>query len=145
MTNSQKAIRVTCMPAIRYADADKAIDWLTRALGFTAKAVYRDNGVVAHAELVLGNGMVMIGTVGQNQETASWFVEPTAFGGVTSSVYLIVPACEPVYASAKAAGAEILQDLREKDYGGKAFIVRDPEGQIWSIGEYDPWSAESST
>jgi hypothetical protein len=27
-----------------------------------------------------------------------------------------------------------------KDYGGKAFIVRDPEGHIWSIGEYIPWS-----
>jgi uncharacterized glyoxalase superfamily protein PhnB len=144
MTNSH-TIRVTCMPAIRYANADKAINWLTHALGFTAKAVYREkNGVVAHAELVLGNGMVMIGTVGQNQETAHWFVEPSAVDGVTASVYLIVPDCEPAYVAAKAAGAEILQDLQAKEYGGKAFIVRDPEGHIWSIGEYDPWSAESS-
>jgi uncharacterized glyoxalase superfamily protein PhnB len=144
MTNSH-AIRVTSIPAIRYANADTAIDWLTHALGFTAKAVYREkNGVVAHAELVLGNGMVMIGTVGQNQETSRWFVEPSAVGGVTASVYLIVPDCEPVYAAAKAARPEILQDLVAKDYGGKAFIVRDPEGHIWSIGEYDLWSAESS-
>jgi uncharacterized glyoxalase superfamily protein PhnB len=144
MTNSQ-TIRVTSIPAIRYANADNAIDWLTHALGFTAKAVYRDNnGVVAHAELVLGNGMVMIGTVGHDQETAPWFVQPSAVGGVTASVYLVVPACEPVYAAAKAARAEILQELQAKDYGGTAFIVRDPEGQIWSIGEYDPWSAESS-
>jgi uncharacterized glyoxalase superfamily protein PhnB len=144
MTTSN-TIPVTTIPAIRYANADKAIDWLKQALGFTAKAVHRDNnGVVVHAELLLGNGMVMIGTCGQNKETAHWFVQPSAVGGVTASVYLIVPECEPVYATAKAAGAEILQKLQAKDYGGKAFIVRDPEGQIWSIGEYNPWSTESS-
>ena len=144
MTNSH-TIPVTCIPAIRYADADRAIEWLKRALGFTAKAVYRDdNRVVAHAELLLGNGMVMIGTVGQNKETSHWFVKPNAAGGVTASVYLIVPECDPVYATAKAAKAEILQELQAKDYGGKAFIVRDPEGHIWSIGEYNPWATESS-
>ena len=26
------------------------------------------------------------------------------------------------------------------DYGGKAFSVRDPEGYLWSAGEYDPWA-----
>jgi uncharacterized glyoxalase superfamily protein PhnB len=87
----------------------------------------------------------MIGTVGQNQETAHWFVKPAAVGGVTSSVYLIVPDCEPVYAAAKAAGAEILQELQAKDYGGKAFIVRDPEGHIWSVGEYNPWATAASS
>jgi uncharacterized glyoxalase superfamily protein PhnB len=143
MTNSQ-TIRVTTIPAIRYANADQAIDWLTRVLGFTPKAVYRENGNVAHAELVLGNGMVMLGTFGHNKQTAGWFVEPSAVGGTTASVYLTVPACDPVYDAAKAAGAEILEDLDEKPYGGKAFVVRDPEGHIWSIGEYDPWSTDSS-
>jgi uncharacterized glyoxalase superfamily protein PhnB len=144
MTTSSTA-PVTTIPAIRYANANKAIDWLKDALGFTEKAVYRDDaGAVAHAELLLGNGMVMIGTVGQNRETAHWFVQPEAVGGVTASVYLIVPDCDPVYATAKAAGAEVLQELQAKDYGGKAFIVRDPEGHIWSIGEYNPWSTESS-
>ena len=142
MTNL-KTIPVTTIPAIRYVDANKAIDWLKQALGFTEKAVYRDaSGAVQHAELLLGNGMVMIGTFGLINETAHWFVQPSAAGGLTASVYLIVPDCEPVYASAKAAGAEILQELQAKDYGGKAFIVRDPEGQIWSVGEYNPWASE---
>ena len=34
----------------------------------------------------------------------------------------------------------MLLDLREMDYGGKAFTVRDPEGHIWAVGEYDPWA-----
>jgi uncharacterized glyoxalase superfamily protein PhnB len=140
MTTSA-SVPVTTIPAIRYADANKAIEWLKQTLGFTEKAVYRNPiGVVEHAELLLNNGMIMIGTAGHNKETAHWFVQPEAVGGVTGSVYLIVPDCEPVFASAKAAGAEILQELQSKDYGGKAFIIRDPEGQIWSIGEYNPWS-----
>jgi uncharacterized glyoxalase superfamily protein PhnB len=142
MKNSD-TIPVTSIPAIRYVDANKAIDWLKQALGFTEKAVYRDaNGAVQHAELLLGNGMIMIGTFGLIKETAHWFVQPSVAGGLTASVYLIVPDCEPVYASAKAAGAEFLQQLETKDYGGKAFIVRDPEGQIWSVGEYNPWASE---
>jgi len=140
MTTSA-TIPVTTIPAIRYADANKAIDWLKQALGFTEKAVYRNPaGVVEHAELILGNGMIMIGTAGHNKETSHWFVQPGAAGGVTASVYLIVSDCEAVYATAKAAGAEVLQELQSKEYGGKAFIIRDPEGQIWSLGEYNPWA-----
>jgi len=26
------------------------------------------------------------------------------------------------------------------EYGGKAFSVQDPEGYLWSVGEYDPWA-----
>jgi uncharacterized glyoxalase superfamily protein PhnB len=46
---------------------------------------------------------------------------------------------DAIYATAKAAGAEMVMDLREMDYGGKAFTCRDPEGHRWSIGTYDPW------
>ena len=110
--------------------------------GLSREGGYRNpSGIVEHAELVLGNGMVMIGTFGHVQSSAPWFVQPHATGAVTASVYVIVPDCQPVYASAKAAGAEFLQDMELKSYGGKSFIVRDPEGQIWSLGEYDPWSS----
>jgi uncharacterized glyoxalase superfamily protein PhnB len=142
--NSPSSIRVTTIPAIRYADPDRAIEWLKTALGFTESAVYRNpTGVVEHAELVLGNGMVMIGTAGHNQQSAHWFAQPHSVSAVTASVYLVVPDCGPVYASAKAVGAEILQEMETKSYGGSSFIVRDPEGQIWSLGEYNPWSKET--
>jgi uncharacterized glyoxalase superfamily protein PhnB len=31
-------------------------------------------------------------------------------------------------------------ELKEMEYGGKAFSVQDPEGYLWSVGEYDPWA-----
>ena len=45
-----------------------------------------------------------------------------------------------VYAMAKAVGAVMVQELAEMEYGGKAFACRDPEGHVWSVGEYDPWA-----
>ena len=62
-------------------------------------------------------------------------------GRVTSPLYLIVPDCNPVWESAKAAGAEVVGELKTMDYGGQAFSVRDPEGYLWSVGEYSPWTA----
>jgi uncharacterized glyoxalase superfamily protein PhnB len=39
----------------------------------------------------------------------------------------------------QAAGAEMVLDIRDMDYGGRGFTWRDLEGHIWSIGTYDPW------
>jgi uncharacterized glyoxalase superfamily protein PhnB len=134
-------IPVTTIPTLRYVRPNEAIEWLKTALGFEEKIVHRtDAGVVEHAELTLGNGMVMIGTAGHEQSTARWYTQPQTAGAVTSSIYLVVPDCGPVHASAVQAGAEFLQELRTESYGGRSFIVRDPEGQIWSLGEYNPWA-----
>ena len=139
--------RTSVVHTLRYNDADAAIRWLEQALGFTQHAVYRhpDSGYVVHAELVHrrkdgGVGMVMLGSTQNTSETANHYRQPSDVGGVTSSAYLIVDDCDPVYASAQSTGAEVLMDLRAMDYGGKAFAVRDPEGHIWSVGEYDPFA-----
>ena len=30
-------------------------------------------------------------------------------------------------------------DIRDMDYGGRAFTCRDLEGHLWNVGTYDPW------
>jgi uncharacterized glyoxalase superfamily protein PhnB len=44
------------------------------------------------------------------------------------------------YARAVAAGAEIVMELRDEDYGGRDYSCRDPEGHVWNFGSYDPWA-----
>jgi uncharacterized glyoxalase superfamily protein PhnB len=44
-------------------------------------------------------------------------------------------------ARAKAAGAEIVLDLKSQDYGGRDYTCRDLEGHAWTFGTYDPWAA----
>ncbi len=137
---------VTVIPSAAYKDANAAIEWLKRVLGFTEHAVYRTpDGAVQHAELLFGNGMFMLGTVGLNAETAGLNTTPAECGGrTTGGSYLIVKDCTPVWERAKAAGAEIVLPLRTMSYGGQAFTVRDPEGQMWSLGEYDPWTVPAA-
>lgn len=54
----------TVIPALQYQDAPAAIDFLCKAFGFEKKAVYEgEGGSIAHAQLTLGNGMVMLGSV----------------------------------------------------------------------------------
>ena len=134
------------IPSLRYHDAPAAIAWLERILGFVPHVVYPGpNNTIAHAELTFGTtGMVMLGSATNVSPYPDRIATPSALGGrVTSPIYLLVPDCDPVYASAQAAGAEMVMELRTMDYGGKAFTVRDPEGYTWAVGEYDPWrSAE---
>jgi uncharacterized glyoxalase superfamily protein PhnB len=67
--------------------------------------------------------------------------QPDEIGGrETITTCLIVADAAAIYASAKAAGAEMIRDLETMEYGGKAFACKDPEGHLWSIGEYDPWA-----
>ena len=137
---------VHVIPSVVYRDANAAITWLKQALGFTEHAVYRDEqGRVQHAELLFSNGMLMLGTAGLNKDSSAWYVTPADAGDkVTSSTYLIVEDCAPVWQSAQASNAEVLIPLRTMDYGGQAFTVRDPEGHVWSLGEYDPWDVTAA-
>jgi uncharacterized glyoxalase superfamily protein PhnB len=140
MSATAKSCVSTVIPAMRYRDAPAAIEWLCRALGFERRAVYlADEKTVAHAELTFGNGMIMIGSVTNGTPYSDLVRQPGDVGGETQSPYLVVADCAAVYERAKAAGAEMVFDLEEKDYGGKGFTCRDIEGHVWSVGEYDPW------
>ncbi|MGA8938222.1 MAG: VOC family protein [Acidobacteriaceae bacterium] len=130
------------IPSVRYKDAHAAIAWLERALGFERQAVYDGpEGTVAHAQLTFGGtGMLMLGSASNASPHEKFYATPEEIGGrVTSPLYLVVKDCAPAWERAKAAGAEVVMELKEMDYGGKSFTVRDPEGYMWSVGEYDPW------
>ncbi len=86
----------------------------------------------------------MLGSVQEGTEYSKMMAQPDEVGmRETQHACLIVSDADGIYATAKAAGAEIVTDLAEMDYGGKAFSCRDPEGHLWSIGTYDPWEAHS--
>jgi len=134
------------IPSLRYKDAPAAITWLEQAFGFESHAVYDGpDGTVAHAELRFGNGMVMLGSSSNETPVRQLYVTPEEIGRrVTSPLYLIVNDCDRAYARAVAAKAEIIMEMKTMEYGGKAFTVRDPEGYLWSLGEYSPWGEKET-
>jgi uncharacterized glyoxalase superfamily protein PhnB len=42
------------------------------------------------------------------------------------------------YRKALAAGAEIVRELSDTEYGSREYLARDLEGHLWSFGTYRP-------
>jgi uncharacterized glyoxalase superfamily protein PhnB len=145
MPAEAKATRATVVPAMRYRDAPAAIEWLCKAFGFEKHLVVPgpDNSI-AHAQLSFGNGMIMLGSTSRDNEYGRWIKQPAETDGkVTQSVYVIVKDADAHYARAKAAGAEIIIEIKTEDYGGRGYTCRDPEGHLWTFGTYDPWESHA--
>jgi uncharacterized glyoxalase superfamily protein PhnB len=136
-----KSTTATVIPCLRYRDAPAAIDWLCNTFGFERHLVVPgENGTIAHAQLSLGNGMIMLGSESNDSQYGKLIVQPEQIGGKqTQTVYLTVSDADVVYRRALEAGAAIVIEITDEDYGGRGFTCRDPEGHVWSIGTYDPW------
>ena len=65
---------------------------------------------------------------------------PRPSGANTQSAYVVVDDPAAAHERAVAAGAEIVSPLHNPEYGGTFFACRDPEGQVWNVGSYDPWA-----
>ncbi len=143
MSSLAASTTATIIPSLRYRDALAAIDWLCAAFGFEKNAVYADEkGIVQHAQLVFGNGMIMLGSVANASPWGERIAQPYEIGGrETQCPCVIVSDCQAHYERAKAAGAVIVDEYEVKDYGGAGYSCRDPEGHLWWFGSYDPWKA----
>jgi uncharacterized glyoxalase superfamily protein PhnB len=53
-------------------------------------------------------------------------------------LYVVVDDPDAHHERAKAAGAEIVRELEDQDYGSRDYSARDPEGNLWSFGTYNP-------
>ena len=116
-------------PSLLYRDPRAAIDWLERAFGFTRGMVVEDGDRIAHAELWHGDSCVMLG--GERSDDLG---QPPGSGWS----YVVVEDADAHHARAKDAGAEIVMELVETDYGSRDYAARDPEGHGWSFGTYRP-------
>src|SRR3954447_2153105 len=99
----------TVFPALRYADAPAAIDWLGRAFGFQRHVVYDEGGVGPHAELKVPGGMIILGSVRGDSGEYQAVAPPPG----STSIYVVVEDADAHHARAKEAGAEILMDLHD--------------------------------
>jgi len=127
-----EAANIQYWQTLSFRDADAMIRWLS-AIGFTEHATYRDESdpsVVVHAEwLWPGGGGVMFGS-----ERPDGVVKN--IGG--SAAYLVMDDPDAVFDRAVAAGATVVREMVDQDYGGRGGTVEDPEGNQWSFGSYQP-------
>jgi uncharacterized glyoxalase superfamily protein PhnB len=126
--------------ATRYRDCAAALTFLTDVLEMGPHAVFRDDdGAIQHAQLRVGRGMLMIGPEADTPFGA-FMVAPREVGmRETTTVYAVVRDVVGLHGRVRDKGAEIVMPLEAQDYGGSSFSVRDPEGHIFSFGDYDPF------
>jgi uncharacterized glyoxalase superfamily protein PhnB len=119
--------------ALRYRDAGAAIDWLERAFGFQTIARHEGpDGSIAHAELRLGESLIMLGTGAEDLQQP-----PESPRAARVTLYVAVEDVDALHDRAQAAGADV-SGLTEQDYGSRDFSARDVEGNHWSFGTYVP-------
>ncbi len=120
----------TLYPSMRYRDAPAAIEFIKNAFGFEEREVHsNDDGTIAHAELSYGPSILMLGS-----DRDDLYGERAGLGWIYVAVEDPDAHCE----RARAAGAEIMNDLHDTDYGSRDYGVRDPEGNVWNFGTYRP-------
>ena len=126
---------------MRCANPAAAVDWLCDAFGFERHLVVDDgSGGVVHAQLTLGNCMVMLGPIGDN-EYDQFIGQPNEAGGkVTQAPYIVIDNPEEHCAHAKANGADIVYGPKDDDGRGVMYSCRDPDGHLWNFGSYNPWT-----
>jgi uncharacterized glyoxalase superfamily protein PhnB len=128
------------IPTMRYKGALEAIEWLCNTFGFEKHlVVLGENETIAHAQLSFGNAMIMVGS--ENDSEYDKFVKtPKDLNGLnTQTPYIIVEEIDDHYSRAIAAGAIIVLDIKDADYGGRGYSCQDPEGYMWNFGSYNPW------
>jgi uncharacterized glyoxalase superfamily protein PhnB len=119
--------------ALFYDDPAAAIAWLCRVFGFEVRLIVeRGDGQIAHSELVLGEGLIMVGAAGGQPFCRS----PRSVDGNTQSLMVFVDDVEAHCAHARAAGAQIVREPAVSDYGDeywadRAYQTVDCEGHYW--------------
>ena len=116
----------TITPYLLYEDVEAALDFLSNAFGFTEVLRHTgEGGYVNHAEMRVGDGTFYLGDPGGD------YRNPRKLGQETVGLYVLVDDVDAHCERAKAAGAEILQEPTDEEYGDRRYTARDPEGHHW--------------
>jgi uncharacterized glyoxalase superfamily protein PhnB len=115
----------TLVPYLTFHHGGESLRFLVEALGFEVVGEQRGDDGVVHAELRRGDALVMGG-------------DGEARAGAAPGLYLVVDDVDAVFARATAAGAEVVHEPEETEWGTRRARVRDLDGHEWSLGTYQP-------
>jgi uncharacterized glyoxalase superfamily protein PhnB len=121
----------TLYPLMRFRDAPAAIEFLQRTFGFAVRQIVPGpQGMIVHAELTYGPGVLMVGSDREDPRLG----RRAGLGWI----YVVVTDADAHCQRARAAGAEIIAEPYDTEYGSRDYTARDPEGNQWHFGTYRP-------
>jgi PhnB protein len=90
------------------------------------------NGRIMHAELQIGNSVIMLADENLEMDAKS----PETLGGVASSLLVYVENVDAVTQKAVTAGAKLVRPVEDQFYGDRMGTISDPFGHVWSIATH---------
>jgi PhnB protein len=118
-------------PALIVQNGLKAIEYYTKVFGAHQRAcmMMPDGKKVAHAELEIGDSVIMIG----DEFPEMKFLSPSTIGGSPISLVLYVEDVDKTFDLAVSEGARVLDPVADQFWGDRHGIIEDPFGHRWSI------------
>lgn len=124
--------RVT--PHLTIDGAAGAIDFYKGVLGAKERTrMAMPDGTVAHAEIVIGDSVIMIGEANLPIPTDP---SPQALGGSPVSLFVYVEDVDDVFHRAVRDGAKPVSEPEDHFYGDRVATIDDPYGHRWNIGTH---------
>jgi PhnB protein len=118
-------------PYLFYEDVAASLDWLGKAFGFVERMrMPGPGGDIAHAEMELNGGVVMMGCPSSDYEN------PARHGHAHQLIHVYVDDVDAHCERARSAGARIVAEPEDKPYGDRSYTAADPEGHQWSFAEH---------
>jgi PhnB protein len=120
-------------PYLIVRDGAAAIDFYQKVFGATLRMkLDAPGGRVGHAELEIGNGLVMLA----DEHPEMGALAPTTIGGTPVGLHVYLEDVDAVAKKAVAAGATLKRPVENQFYGDRLGSIIDPFGHLWHISTH---------
>ena len=126
-SHSQQQDFIDAIPVLPYSDIRAAHDFLVDVVGLDSGGLVEHEGSVVHGEVRAGDRRFWL------HEAAGTLSTPAVANARTGGIVLHVRDVDAHFERTKAAGATILREPIDEDYGQREYGLRDPEGHDWYI------------
>jgi PhnB protein len=121
-------------PYLIIKGAAAAIDFYKKAFG--AAEVFRmpdaSGKLVGHAEIKIGDSHIMLA----DEYPDMGYRSPQSLGGTPVSILLYVDDVDATIPRAVAAGAKLVQPIKDQFYGDRSGTLHDPFGHVWTVATH---------
>src|SRR6266581_6313445 len=120
----------TLLAHIVYPDVAEAIASLTKTFGFTEHYRYGDPSAPSGAQMFLGQAWIML------RSARPGSASPAQLGYGTQSLTVFLEDVDAHFQKAKSAGAKIVEDLHETEYGERQYGAEGLAGHHWLFSRH---------
>ncbi len=123
----------TLTPYLTVRDAVRAIEFYKQAFGATERGVMKGpDGKVMHAELMIGDSIIMLG----DEMPEYGALSPQSSGGAGMGLHIYIDGVDAAFDRAVKAGARVDMPVADQFWGDRYGKLTDPFGHKWSIATH---------